>query len=187
MSQRNAVYTGVVVNSRDPRRLGRVRVSLPALDQEVWARRATLVAGDRRGTWFVPDTGDEVLVAFEGGDSRRPIVIGALWNDKQRPPENNPERTLLRTKRGATIVFDDGTGSVEITDSNGNAVQLTPAGINVICAGKVTVSASEVEVSAGMLEVNAGMSTFSGVVKCDALITNSVVSSSYTPGAGNIW
>jgi phage baseplate assembly protein V len=187
MSQRNAVYTGVVVNSRDPRRLGRLRVSLPAFDQEVWARRATLVAGDRRGTWFVPDAGDEVLVAFEGGDSRRPIVVGALWNDKQRPPENNPERTLLRTKHGATIVFDDRTGSVEVTDSNGNAVQLTPAGITVTCAAKVTVSASEVEVSAGMLEVNAGMSTFSGVVKCDALITNSVVSSSYTPGAGNIW
>jgi hypothetical protein len=34
--------------------------------------------------------------------------------------------------------------------------------------------------------VNAGMSKFSGVVQCDTLIANSVVSTSYTPGAGNI-
>jgi phage baseplate assembly protein V len=187
MNQRNAVYTGVVVQPRDPRRLGRVKVALPELDEEVWARRATLAAGDCGGTWFQPDAGDEVLVAFEGGNPRRPIVVGALWNDKQRPPENTPERTLLRTKHGATIVFDDGTGSVEVTDSNGNAVALTPTGITITAAAKVTVSASQVEVDAGMLEVNAGMSSFSGVLRCDSLVTNSVVSSSYTPGAGNIW
>ena len=40
---------------------------------------------------------------------------------------------------------------------------------------------------AGMVTVNAGMSTFSGVVQADTAITNSVISASYTPGAGNIW
>jgi hypothetical protein len=43
------------------------------------------------------------------------------------------------------------------------------------------------EANAGMANVNAGMSKFSGVVKCDTIIANSVVGSSYTPGAGNIW
>jgi hypothetical protein len=38
-----------------------------------------------------------------------------------------------------------------------------------------------------MVKVDAGMSTFSGVVKCDTLISNTVISSTYTPGAGNIW
>lgn len=187
MSQRNGVYTGTVVKARDSRGLGRLQVSVPAFGEDVWARRATLAAGDRRGSWFQPDPGDEVLVAFEGGDARRPIVVGALWSQSQRPPENNPDRTLLRTKHGATIVLDDGTGAVAVSDANGNSVELTPAGITITCAARVTVSASQVEVNAGVLEVNAGMSTFSGVVKCDSLITNSVVSSSYTPGAGNIW
>ena len=187
MSQRNAVYSAVVVTSRDPRGLGRVKVSLPLFREERWARRASPAAGDRRGAWFVPDPGDEVLVAFEGGDARRPVVVGALWNGKERPPESNPERALLKTKHGATIVVDDGIGAIEVADSNGNAVRLAPTGVTVTCAAKVTVSASEVEVDAGLVEVNAGMSTFSGVVKCDSLITNSVVSSSYTPGAGNIW
>jgi hypothetical protein len=51
----------------------------------------------------------------------------------------------------------------------------------------LTVNAATVEVSAGMVTVNAGMSKFSGVVQCDTLISNSVVSASYTPGAGNVW
>src|SRR5512144_2149847 len=153
MSQRNAVYTGVVVDARDPKRLGRVRVSLPLFDEERWARLATLAAGARRGTWFVPEQGDEVLVVFEQGDARRPLVVGALWSAAQRPPESNPERTLLRTKHGATIVFDDGIGAVEVSDANGNAVRLTPAGISITASARVTVSASVVEVAAGLVEV----------------------------------
>ena len=186
MSQMNAVYGGVVVNARDPRRLGRLRVSLPAFGEEVWARRSTLAAGDRRGTWFVPDPGDEVLVAFEGGKPRRPLVLGALWNAAERPPESNPERTLIRTRHGTTIVLDDGAGAVEIADTNGNSVKLASDGVTVVCSGKATVSASTVEVNAAMVTVDAGMAKFSGVVQCDTLIANSVVASSYTPGVGNV-
>jgi phage baseplate assembly protein V len=186
MSQRNAVYPATVLQSRDPRGLGRLQVSVPAFEQKVWARRATLLAGERRGAWFVPDAGDEVLVAFEAGDARKPVVVGALWNAKERPPESNPERTLLKTKHGATIVFDNGTGRLEVTDSNGNAVVLAPDGVTVTAAAKVKVTASTVEIEASQIEVNAGMAKFSGVVQCDTLITNSVISASYTPGAGNL-
>jgi len=186
MSQRNAVYAGTVVQPRDPRGLGRLQVRLPAFDEEVWARRATLAAGSRRGSWFVPAEGDEVLVAFESGDARKPVVVGALWNAKQRPPENDPERTLIRTKHGVTLVLDDGAGAVEVTDSHGNTLKLEPSGVTVTAAAKVKVSATVVQIDAGELEVNAGMARFSGVVQCDTLVTNSVVASSYTPGAGNV-
>lgn len=175
MSQRNAVYSATVVKARDPRGLGRLKVSVPAFDQEVWARHAVLLAGERRGTWFVPDAGDEVLVAFEGGDARKPVVVGALWSAKDRPPESNPQRTLLRTKHGATIVFDDGTGSLEIEDPNGNAVKLAPDGVSVTAAAKLRVSATAVEIDAGELEVNTGLAKFSGVVQCETLITNNLV------------
>ncbi|MEZ4434321.1 MAG: hypothetical protein R3F65_18100 [bacterium] len=53
--------------------------------------------------------------------------------------------------------------------------------------GTATVKASRVTVEAGIVQVNAGMSTFSGVVQCDVLLTNTVVATTYTPGAGNIW
>jgi hypothetical protein len=51
----------------------------------------------------------------------------------------------------------------------------------------VTVNASMLAISAGMVTVDAGMSKFSGVVQADTVISNSVVSASHTPGAGNIW
>jgi hypothetical protein len=59
--------------------------------------------------------------------------------------------------------------------------------ISVTASAKVTINASVVEVTAGMLNVNSGLSRFSGTVQADTVITNSVISSSYTPGAGNIW
>jgi hypothetical protein len=76
---------------------------------------------------------------------------------------------------------------VRIEDTNGNSVTLSPAGVKVIAASTIEVSASTVEVNAVMLTVNAGMSRFDGVVQCDTLISNAVVSASYTPGAGNVF
>jgi hypothetical protein len=69
----------------------------------------------------------------------------------------------------------------------GSTIRIDSTGVTIQAGAKVQVDASLVKVSAGMVEVDAGMSKFSGVVQCDTLITNSVVSASYTPGAGNVW
>ena len=181
MSERNAVYRGIVVEGRDPKGHGRVQVSLPDFDERVWAPRATLDAGDGRGTWFVPAAGDEVLVAFEHGDARRPVVIGSLWSSGQRPPESDPERTLVRSAHGATAVLDDGAGSIEVSDLHGNVVTLSAGGVTIKSASKVKVTASMIEIEAGTIRVDAAVSEFSGLVQCDALTANSIVG----PGAGN--
>jgi hypothetical protein len=97
------------------------------------------------------------------------------------------EERILETPGGNKVMLKDGAASVTIEDSNGNSVKLESAGITVTASAKVTVNASTAEISAGMLTVNAGMSKFSGVVQADTVIANAVVSSSYTPGAGNIW
>ncbi len=217
MSQFSGVCTAVVIDNVDPDNIGRVKVRLPQLGgpgkkgAEAWARIATLMAGNNRGTWFIPDVNDEVLVAFEAGDTRRPFVIGALWNGTDSPPETmdaSNSKKVVRTRGGVKITLDDqpgqegflvetpggqrltlkdGPGAVEISDSNGNSVKLESSGVTVTASAKAIINASVVEVDAGMLSVNAGMSKFSGVVQCDALISNSVVSVSYSPGAGNIW
>jgi uncharacterized protein involved in type VI secretion and phage assembly len=169
------------------------------------------MAGNGRGTWFIPEVGDEVLVAFEAGDPRRPYVVGALWNGQDQPPEtmdedNNiriiksrngieirmddnagKEKLTITTPAGQTVKLQDGPDQITIADSKGNEIELSQTGIKVIAGAKVEVTASTVEVSAGMIVVDAGFSNFSGVVKCDTLIANSVVGSTYTPGAGNIW
>jgi uncharacterized protein involved in type VI secretion and phage assembly len=213
------VFPALVTDLKDPDNQGRVKISLPwAPDTgsdryENWARLATLMGGNNRGSWFVPDVNDEVLVGFEAGDPRRPYILGGLWNGSDSPPESmdgagNNYKKILRSRNGVKITLDDtdgqeqfivetpggqkitlkdGPGSVAIEDSNGNSIKLEAAGITINASAKVTVSCSLAEVSASLLTVNAGMSKFSGVVQCDTLISNTVISATYTPGAGNIW
>src|SRR5688572_3781263 len=88
------VYPALVTNIKDPDGQGRVKVSLPwspdtaGARYEAWARVATLMGGNNRGSWFVPDVNDEVLVGFEGGAAHRPYVLGGLWNGQDKPPES---------------------------------------------------------------------------------------------------
>ncbi len=213
------VYPAVVIDIEDPEEEGRVKIRLPWSSGSkgrgvgIWARLATLMAGSGRGTWFIPEVGDEVLAGFESGDLERPYVIGAMWNHQDRPPlsidqggKNNvkriqsrngikvslddssgEEQLILETPGGQTLLLKDGPGAVTITDSNGNAMKLEASGITIDTSAKVTVNGSHLEISAGMVTVNAGLSKFKGVVQADTVITNSVISASYTPGAGNIW
>jgi uncharacterized protein involved in type VI secretion and phage assembly len=213
------VYPALVSDIKDPDGQGRVQIHLPwapdtgSAVYETWARIGTLMGGNNRGSWFIPDVNDEVLVLFEAGDPRRPYVIGGLWNGSDSPPEsmdgsgqnnkkvlrsrngvkitmddtNGTEKFIVETPGGQKVTLADGPGSIAIEDSNGNSVKLESAGITVTASAKVTVNASTAEVNVSMLTVNSGMSKFSGVVQADTVICNSIISASYTPGAGNIW
>lgn len=212
------VMPAVVADIDDPDGQGRVKIRLPwspdsmgGAGYELWARMATLFAGNDRGSWFLPEVDDEVLVAFEQGDPRRPYVLGGLWNGRDAPPQaadpgnaikqiksrngvaitiddsRGQEQLILATPGGQTVTLKDGPGTITIEDANGNTVTLEPAGITITAAAKVTVNAAQVAVSAGMVTVDAGMSRFSGVVQCDTLITTTCIAATYTPGAGNIW
>ena len=181
----------------------------------LWARVATPFAGNEKGAFFMPDVGDEVLVTFVNGDSRYPIIIGSLWNGRDAAPEElggsgdavdrwsivgkagtriaieelqSGQPTIkLTTPQGVSVVItDEGGGKIECI-SAGNTVTFDSAGVSVQSPAEVSVAASTVSVDAGMVTVNAGISTFNGVVKCDTLIATTVVASTYTPGAGNVW
>jgi len=213
------VFLAEVSDLLDPDNLGRVQIRLHAAngtadqDLPLWAGVISAGAGNSRGSWWIPDVGDLVVVAFLQGDVRFPVVLGGLWHGQASTPEsmdgagNNylkvlrsrngvkvtlddqdgQEKLILETPGGQKLTLQDGPGQCELIDGNGNSIKLDASGITVTASAKVAVNASTVEVSAGMVTVNAGMSRFSGVVQCDTLISNSVVSASYTPGAGNIW
>lgn len=214
------VFPALVSDIKDPDGQGRVKITLPWSPDtdggryEAWARLATMMGGKNRGSWFVPDVNDEVLVLFEGGNPRRPYVVGALWNGQDSPPESmdgagNNYKKVLRSRNGVKMTLDDqdgqeqlivetpggqkitlhdGPGTVTVEDSNGNSIKMEASGITVNASAKVTINAgATVDVSAGMVNVSAGMSKFSGVVQCDTIIATTVVGTTYTPGAGNIW
>lgn len=97
------------------------------------------------------------------------------------------ESFTVETPNGQKLVLRDGPSEIEISDASGNSVTLAAGGIRVNAAAKVTINASVVEINAGAINVNAGLTKFAGTIQCDTMISNSVVSASYTPGAGNVW
>jgi hypothetical protein len=100
--------------------------------------------------------------------------------------EPGQESFTMETSAGQKFVLRDGPNEITISDANGNTVTLDAGGITVKSAARVTVTASVVEVNATAVNVNANHSKFAGTIQCDTIICNSVVSASYTPGAGNI-
>jgi uncharacterized protein involved in type VI secretion and phage assembly len=158
----DGVAVGLVIDNQDPQGLGRVRLKFPALsDDEIghWARIAVLMAGADRGTFFLPEVGDEVLVAFERGDIARPYVLGGLWNGQDKPPEANAggknDLRLVKSRSGHLIRLDDTDGAekIEIIDkSGGNSITIDTASntIVVTSAADVTIDAPQ-----GTFTVNA--------------------------------
>jgi len=113
------VVTAIVTNNKDPQGLARVKLRFPwmgeAKNKETnWARIATLMAGKERGSYFIPEVEDEVLVAFENGDINYPYVIGALWNGKDKPTEDStkPKNDIksITSRSGHKILFNDKNG-----------------------------------------------------------------------------
>ena len=128
-SNRYGVEVGIVTNVQDPQKLGRIKVQLPRLPggpESDWARVAQPAAGAGRGFYWLPEVGDEVLIAFELGQANRPYVIGALWNGKDKPmkdayADDNSTR-MIQTKSGHKIVLCDKSGEekIVIADKSGN-------------------------------------------------------------------
>ncbi len=145
------VAVGEVINPLDPMTLGRVQVRLPfldALDLSPWARVAVPMAGIMHGHYFIPNVGDEVLVAFEHGDLNAPYIIGSLWSALAPPPLPSPLAQIraIRTLAGNQIVFSEVPPTVTIqsgptppavipappTPAGPPTIILTPAGIQII-------------------------------------------------------
>jgi uncharacterized protein involved in type VI secretion and phage assembly len=122
------LVVGVVTNNQDPDDLGRVKVRFPWLsdaEESHWARIAVPMGGTERGTYFLPEVDDEVLVAFEHGNPGFPYVLGALWNGKDAPPATNGDGKnnlrLIKSRSGHVIKLndEDGKETIEIIDKSG--------------------------------------------------------------------
>jgi uncharacterized protein involved in type VI secretion and phage assembly len=134
------VVIGLVTNVSDPLRQNRVKLHFPWIGdgQETdWVRIATMMAGAERGSMFMPEVNDEVLVAFEHGDSRFPVVIGFMWNGEDSPPGRDVRDRKIVSKNGHQIRFLDSTpsggsmGALVIEDAHGNRITMSNGQIQV--------------------------------------------------------
>ena len=206
-----------VVSVQDPQNLSRVQVQLlgPDADDDarIWARVAVPFAGDNYGAFLIPDVDQEVLVLLIAGDARAAVVVGALWNGATGIPEtiggqsvdrwtltgkngtriaivesgSGQEKVEIETPAGVKATLTDEAGGKITLEAAGNTITMDTQGVSVDASAKVSISAGQVEVSAGQVTVDAGLSQFSGVVRCDTLVATTVVGTTYTPGAGNVW
>jgi uncharacterized protein involved in type VI secretion and phage assembly len=195
----NRVYgvtAAVVTNNQDPGGLSRVKLKFPWLsdDNETeWVRMSTMMTGGDRGSFFLPEVGDEVLVAFEHGDLNCPFVIGALWNPKAKPPGKNTdgknnirkitsrsgheiifnddntakkEKIEIHTHAGHKVVLDDSMGQekIEIVDKTGSNKMVIDSVQNAINIE----SAMLLKIKASMVEIEG---TTSLTLKSSTMVT----------------
>lgn len=176
------VAIGLVTNNQDPEKLGRVKVKYPWQEgprESYWARIAVMAAGKDRGTVWLPEVGDEVLLSFDKGSIEHPFVIGSLWNGKDVPPEKNDdgnndtkliktrsghqvkfsdksgeEKIEIKTKGGHVLLMDDKAGSakVEIKDSSGQnklTIDTTGNSITIESGLSLKIKSQSIDIEAG--------------------------------------
>ena len=127
------VVLGVVTDNYDSTMQGRVCVNIPTRDKDAnnlkWARVAMPSSGKKWGHYFLPEVGDQVLVAFEQGNIEKPYIIGCIprQNDTfvSRSADAKNQYKKIVTKNGNTIQFED--------NSEGDG---TKDSISIFTAGK---------------------------------------------------
>lgn len=164
----NGLQIGIVTKLEgDPDGEFRIKVRLPLVDaahEGIWARQASLDAGNNRGYVFRPEIDDEVIVGFINDDPRDPVVLGMLHSSAKpahiEPKDDNHEKGLqtrskiklhfdddkkiltLATPAGKTMVFDEDAAEVRIEDENGNKIVMDSKGISIESAKDIILKAT---------------------------------------------
>jgi hypothetical protein len=184
-------------------------VDLPPDDDiDAKVRRVKTVSGhvlefdDRRGQ-------ERILLETQGGhhlvmeDAPGTLELATTGGQKLKM-QDTPGQITLSTPSGSNVTINDLPSSIQVTTAGGVSLVVSDTGgvsisaptgmLNVNClnatisaTASCTVNAPVTTINSASVSINSGLAMFSGLVQCSALITNAVVSSSYTPGVGNIW
>ena len=171
----DSIIVGVVTNNNDPEKLGRVKVSLPSVSEveTFWAPVLVPSAGNERGLSMLPVAGEQVIVAFENGDPSFPLVLGSVFNGRDKPGEEmavtdgsfalkSDHKALIRAAEDITLQSDKGKWDIKIdggevtekvqkgyTGDFGGAWNLkATGGITVESSQAVTIKAPSITVEA---------------------------------------
>lgn len=161
------LHTAVVKKlDGDPLKEQRIQVELPWMDGKnklLWARLSTMYATNGKGTFFLPEPGDEVLVGFMNQDPAHPVILGSLYGEKHKPPyeyeaKNNTKAIVTREKmriefdeekkiitvstpgKNTVEISDDGK-HIRLTDQHKNEIKMDSGGISLTSAKDITLKA----------------------------------------------
>jgi phage baseplate assembly protein gpV len=128
----NGLQIGIVTQIvEDPNNQFRIKVRLPMLSENgegVWARIATLQAGNEMGSYFIPNIDDEVIVGCLGNNPDTPVILGSLYSSSRAMPFPITEDNFIRgyvTKEGTKIIMDDEKKNIEISTKKGNSITIS--------------------------------------------------------------
>jgi Rhs element Vgr protein len=148
---------GIVTQlENDPDGENRILVRMPIIsgdEQGIWARVSTLDAGKDRGSFFLPEIGDEVIVGFINGDPDHPVVLGMMNSSAKPAPltaadannekgfttrskmkfifNDDKKSVILETPAGKKITVDEDAGVIKLEDENSNKITMNPDGIKM--------------------------------------------------------
>ncbi|MCW3807935.1 type VI secretion system Vgr family protein [Plebeiibacterium marinum] len=146
-----------VVDNNDPQKMGRIRVQF-VWQQDVsspWLRVAQPHGGSNKGFYFIPETGEEVMVGFEAGNAELPFVMGSLYNGNAKAEEFTTDTNdvkVIRTRSGHTIELNDTDGEekINIYDNEGSIITFDTASKSLIInsAENIDIAAKNINISA---------------------------------------
>lgn len=145
------LYPGIAENVQDPEARGRITVRLPWISDTYetrFAPVAQIYAGDGYGAVWLPEQGDQVVVAFMKGQLSRPVVLGSIYANVRQPPagrSSSDDTKVFRTRGGHYLLMEDSQGQrielVDLTGDNAVVIDSEANSINVRAAADITVEA----------------------------------------------
>lgn len=165
----HGLQTGIVTQlESDPDGENRIKVRMPIIsssDDGIWARISTLDAGKERGSFFLPEIGDEVIVGFINDDPRNAVVLGMVHSSMLPAPltaedtnhkkgfttrskmkmifDDEKKSFTLETPAGKKIIVDEDAGEIKIMDENDNKLVMDSNGITIESKGKIEIKAQK--------------------------------------------
>lgn len=158
----------VTALENDPDGEDRIKIRLPLInttEEGIWARIATLDAGNQRGTYFRPEIGDEVIVGFLNDDPRYPVVLGMCHSSAKPAPEaakddnhhkgyvsreklklsfdDEKKIIALETPAGNKFTMSEDAKGITLEDQNGNKITLDDSGIKIESVKDLILKASK--------------------------------------------
>jgi hypothetical protein len=128
-------YRGFVTNNEDPESMGRLQITVPGImdnPTDLWVFPSGQFSGNGYGSQMIPQKGDMIFVTFEMGDPNRPLWKFGHFGEDEIPKELKDVNIYwFKTPKGLLIELDDTKGEMRMTDTHGNKMTMSKAGVSI--------------------------------------------------------